>query len=106
VAYPKLHVDFGMWGLVRKASMIVFCVAAVGLLAAFYIPILKQSRAFQMEIDQKRAALRTQMEIHRRLTEELQLLKTSPLAVEQAVREKLGLVKPNEVIYRFEPDGG
>jgi len=39
------------------------------------------------------------------LREEVKLLKTDPDYIEAYAREKLGLVKEGEIIYRFEDEG-
>ena len=35
---------------------------------------------------------------------EIEALKTDPAYVERTARNKLNLVRPNEVIFRFEPE--
>ncbi|HTY80857.1 MAG TPA: septum formation initiator family protein [Candidatus Bathyarchaeia archaeon] len=41
-----------------------------------------------------------------RLTEEVERLRTDPEYIEQIAREKLGLVKPGERVYKLPPASG
>lgn len=103
MSYDKLQIDFGIWGAVKKIAVALVIVGILGSLALWYIPILKQTTALQKEIELKREALRRQQQLHQRYSEEIVALRTDPQAVQRAVREKLGLVKPEETIYHFEP---
>lgn len=100
--YDKLRVDFGVWGTIKKIAVMLVVICALGGLASWYIPILKQTTALQKEIEAKREAIRKQEELHQKYTEEIVALRTDPETVEHAVREKMGLAKSNETIYRFE----
>jgi cell division protein FtsB len=104
VADQTLYVDFGIWGTIRKVAIGVTVFALMCGLAAWYVPIVRQSAALQKEIEIRREALKKQYERQQQLQEEAQALRSNPDAVEEAAREKLGLVKPNETIYRFESD--
>lgn len=100
----KLYVDFGIWGTLRKAAIGVVVIALMCGLAVWYVPIVNQSTRLQREIDIRKAALARQQEKQKRYQEQILAFKTNPEAAEQAAREKLGLVKPNETIYRFESE--
>lgn len=102
MTYDKLEVDFGIWGTIKKIAVIFAVLGLLTCLALWYVPIFNQTVALQKEIDLKREALRKQQELHQKYMEEIVALRTDPETVEHAVREKLGLVKPNETIYHFE----
>ncbi len=102
MACDKLEVDFGVWGTIKKIAVTFAILGLLACLALWYIPILNQTIALQKEIDLKREALRKQQELQQKYTEEIVALRTDSETVEHAVREKLGLVKPNETIYHFE----
>ena len=102
MAYRQLEVDFGIWGTLRKLALTLVVMALIGGMGLWYIPILRQSNALQREIELKRLALKKQEELHQKLSNEIVALKTDPEAIERAIREKLGLVKPNETIFHFE----
>lgn len=40
---------------------------------------------------------------NKKMSEQIEQLKSNPRAVEQIAREELGMVRPDEVIYRFVP---
>src|SRR3990167_2033343 len=103
MANRKVEVNYGVWGMVRKAAVTVAVVAMLGGLVIWYIPIIKQTDALQKEIGAKRRQLEKQKELHQRYTDEITALRTDPETVERAVREKLNLVRPEEIIYHFEP---
>jgi len=98
VSDQKLHVDFGIWGTIRKAAIGVIVVALMCGLAAWYIPIVNQTSTYQKEIEIKKEALKKQLEKQQQYREEIQAFRTDPEVVEKAAREKLNLVKPNSVL--------
>jgi cell division protein FtsB len=106
VSDQKLYVDFGIWGTVRKAAIAIVVIALMCGLAAWYVPIVRQAAWLQKEIEIKKEAIKVHAEKQRRYMDEIQAFRSNPEVVEKAAREKLGLVKPNEVIYRFESDKG
>ena len=103
MAVRRMDVDLGGWGTIRKVAGVIITVAIAALLAAWYVPVIEQTRSLQRGIDEKRLALRKQRELHRRYREELDALRHNPEAVERAIRENLRLAKPHETIYHFEP---
>jgi len=102
MAANRIEVDFGIWGIMRKVAVTLFVTAILGALFLWYIPIIRQTNALQKEIESKRESLKRQQELHQKYNDELHALRTDPEAVEKAIREKLGLAKPNEKIYYFE----
>ena len=104
MAYGRLEVDFGVWGTIRKIALVVLVVGMFAGMVLLYIPVLRQNQRLQREIDLKREALNRQQQLQQQYMEQITALKTDPEAVERAVREKLGLARPNETIYHFEPN--
>ncbi len=102
MAYGRLEADFGVWGTIKKVSVVILVLAGVAATAAFYVPTINQAKSLQREIEDKRLALKKQQELHRKYSEEIQALRHDPEAVERAIRENLHLAKPDETIYRFE----
>ena len=48
----------------------------------------------------------TLLERNQRLRREIERLRTDDLYVEEMARRQLGLVRPNEFVYRFRHEGG
>lgn len=104
MAYGRLEVDFGVWGTIRKIALVVLGIGMFAGMVLWYIPALRQNQRLQREIEIKREALKRQQQQQQDYMEQITALKTDPEAVERAVREKLGLAKPNETLYHFEPN--
>ncbi len=103
MAYGRINVDYGAWGIVGKTAWAILITCGITAALVFiYVPSIRQSAALQKEIEIKREALKKQMELQQKYDEELRDLRSNPEAVERAAREKLKLVKPNEMIYIFE----
>lgn len=90
--------------LKRKAlNLALFLILASSILNALFgdrgfIEMLKARQQLQT-LEQEIVATKVQ---NQHLLEEIHALKTSPLAIERLAREKLGLVKPGEVILLIE----
>ena len=59
---------------------------------------LLRLRAEQQELGQSAFAL---LQTNNRLREDIQRLRTDDLYLEELARRQLGLVRPNETVYRF-----
>lgn len=61
-----------------------------------------------MNLRRNRLALEKQIErqqaLHHQLVVKLSKLKTDDAYLERLIREQLGFVRPNELVYRFPPD--
>ena len=84
-----------------KNAFILFAVAFVVL--AIFLPtfskwqdLQEKDRAYQQEIDDLK-------EEHTQLLEEKRLLEEDPVYLEKVAREKMGLIREGEVIYRLMP---
>ncbi|MDD2709279.1 MAG: septum formation initiator family protein [Verrucomicrobiae bacterium] len=100
--HRRLQVDYGVWGILRKVAVSIIVISIFVLVIASYVPALRQSQRLEEDIEVKRQALLQQRKLHDEYGGEILFLKTDPEAVERKVREKMGLAKPNEVIYHFE----
>jgi cell division protein FtsB len=92
----------------NKVITIVFIVlfAAAGLYAGmFFLDLnreLTQLRAQERSYQRKLAEAQAKLEMQEKY---LQQLRSDPKIIEQVIRRKLGYVRDNEVIFRFEdPD--
>jgi hypothetical protein len=98
-----IHVDFGVWGVVRKIAIVCVALALLAGLILWCIPVVKQGQALQKEIDIKREQLKRQQELHAKYSDEIFRLKNDPDAIERAIRIQEKKIKPGDEIYRFGP---
>ncbi len=84
--------------MAKKGLLKIYVIGAI--LTAFFLPgfvkyqrLKAQNRALEKEI----AELGTE---NRRLSEERKRLETDPVYVERKAREKLGVVKKGEIVYK------
>jgi len=98
----RIDVDYGVWGVVKRVSVIVSVACILSLLALWYLPIIKQSRALERDIEARHQALAKQQQLQQTHIDQLNALRTEHEAVERALRENLRYARPDEKIYRFE----
>lgn len=91
------------WDLLNK--LVRGAVVACGLVLAvvFFLPVVNHVRNFQRRHDEMKATLQQEQQIQQKLVQEVQALQHDPEYNERLAREKLGLARPNEVIFRFPP---
>lgn len=91
----------------RFAASLVWIAAIVGIgLSIGYIFWPQFMKYEELKRNEKSLELRIEGEQEKniRLRQEEYSLRTDPEYVEKVAREKLGLVKPGEIIYKFEED--
>lgn len=86
-----------------KKKIILGALAAIALLSFVYIPnylkiksLARENRALERQIEQIKST-------NLRLSEEQQRLKSDPLYLENVAREKLGVARKGEVVYKVLP---
>ena len=90
-----------MW--LQSLGFFVFVViVGIGVMLLF-VPVLQHGHAMQMEIARLDEEIGRQESLEKQQKTEIEALKTDPGYVERMARNKLNLVRPNEVIFRFEP---
>ena len=90
-----------------SAKGLIWAALFVLLLAGFiatYVPKLRDAGNLRLEKYKLDQQLREQETEYRRLLARQQALRNDPRAVERVTREKLGLGKPGETIFRFEAE--
>ncbi|MBI3811134.1 MAG: septum formation initiator family protein [Nitrospirae bacterium] len=83
----------------------------VGLLVSFYllVPLLVGDMGIVKYFELRRTHHQLQQEIqqlsdeNQKIQDEIHALWSDPAKIEQLAREKLGLVRPGEVVYQFQP---
>lgn len=91
------------WELVNKAVVLSIGAAVVILTFIIFIPVIKNVRDFERTLVEKQTLLDQEQKRMNILNREVELLRTDRDYNERVAREKFGLAKPNETIFRFTP---
>ncbi len=92
-----------LWARLQSLGFLVFA-GIVGLgVVLMFVPILQHRHAMLLEISRLDSEITRQESLEKRQKMEIEALKTDSAYVERTARNKLNLVRPNEVIFRFEP---
>jgi len=81
---------------------IIFYILAVLLIAMIFFPSIKAMREKRDMIGEYEAQIKELEKKNAQLKEEMRLLEEDPVYLEKIAREKMGLVKEGEVIYKIE----
>ena len=91
------------WGKLQSLGFFVF-VAIVGCgIALLFVPLLHQRREMQQDIARLDREIDQQETLEKKQKIEIEALKNDSSFIERTARNKLNLARPNEVIFRFEP---
>jgi cell division protein FtsB len=92
-----------LWTRLQSLGVLVFAgIVGFGVVLLF-VPILQHRHAMRLEISRLDEEIARQETLEKQQKMEIEALKTDPGYVERMARNKLNLVRPNEVIFRFEP---
>ena len=81
-------------------TLIVIGAIAIGLFA--FMPELERRRALTVQLDQEQAKLSNEQLIRQQRNREVQLLQNDPEYVEIIARDKIGVMKEGETIFRVD----
>lgn len=99
------EVDLGIWDKLLKAVVCLLIVAALMAVAVWYLPLIRQNERMRQEILRMDAQVQVEEDALRQQKQAVEVLRTDPLTVERQVRERLGLARAGETVFRFEePD--
>ena len=99
------RVDLGIWNKLTKAVIFLLIIAALIAVAVWYLPLIKQNERMRTEILRLDGEVAVQEEIAHRRKIQIEAMRNDPRTVERYAREKLGLAKVGETVFRFEePD--
>lgn len=96
-------INFMEW--LTKAVVTSIAAAVIVLTVVIFAPIIKDVHAYERNLNEKKILLAEETEKMKSLEREVELLRNSPGYNERIAREKLGLAKPGEMIFRFPPLG-
>jgi cell division protein FtsB len=86
-----------------KKKVIVLSIFGLILLGAIFIPGYVRFRKLAKLLREQERQIEEVKENNKRLEEELEKLKNDPLYLEKVAREKLGVARKGEIIYRVLP---
>ena len=99
------RVDLGIWNKLTKAVVFLLIIAALIAVAVWYLPLIKQNERMRTEILRLDGEVAAQEKIAHRRKIQIEAMRNDPRTVERYAREKLGLAKVGETVFRFEePD--
>jgi|TARA_B100001971_G_scaffold121080_2_gene111528 cell division protein FtsB len=99
------RVDLGIWDKLTKALVFLVILAVMVAVAVWYLPLIKQNERMRQEILRLEGEVIKEEELARRSKTSIEALRSDPKTVERFAREKLGLAKRGETVFRFEePD--
>jgi len=99
------RVDLGIWDKLTKALVFLVILAAMVAVAVWYLPLIKQNERMRQEILRLEGEIIKKKELARHNKASIEALRNDPKTVERFAREKLGLAKIDETVFRFEePD--
>jgi cell division protein FtsB len=87
----------------RLVAVLIILGIAVVTALAFY-PELRRLKSLGMQLDEEKAALAAEELLKERRTREVYLLQKDPEYVEIIARDKIGVMKPGETIFRDTPN--
>ncbi len=92
-----------LWVRLQSVGFIMFLAVLMGGLAMLFVPLLHRRHALQQELARLDKAIAQEEFREKQLRMEIDALKTDPVFVERVARQKLNLVRPHEMLFRFEP---
>ena len=96
------RVDLGIWDKLTKALVFLVILSAMVAVAVWYLPLIKQNERMRQEIFRLESEIIKEEELARRSKTSIEALRNDPKTVERFAREKLGLAKLDETVFRFE----
>ena len=97
-----MNVDLGIWSKLTRVVIFLFLVAAVLLIAVWYLPLIKQNERMRKEVLRLDSQIQKEEETSKRLKTSIDAMRNDPKSVERLARETLLYAKPGETIIRFE----
>jgi cell division protein FtsB len=90
-----------VWLAIYRISCAVLAVAVIAGLMEIFLPKIRENAARQKHISILEEQNRLKEEAARELRARRERFQDDPLYVERMAREKLGKIRPDEVIFRF-----
>ncbi len=90
------------WHKGNRVLMTLIALMALGLLGASFYPQWQHHNQLAAQLDEDRAKLRAEQLLQKQREREMHLLQTDADYIETIARDKLGVMKDGETIFRLE----
>ena len=92
-----------VWQQLNRVLRVLLVIAILLVIVSLFAPPYKRLLASRAAIDALQGQVNDQKMLLARRTREVNLLTTDPAYLEAIARDRLGLMKEGETIFRFEP---
>lgn len=92
-----------IWDTLSKVVICLLFVAGLLAVVFWYLPLIQENQRYRREILHLEAKIAEQERVARSLRATIDSLQHDPRALERLAREKLGWVRTNEMVVRFDP---
>jgi cell division protein FtsB len=92
-----------LWQRIQSLGFAVFVLVVAFGLGLLFLPLLRRSHLMQQEIRRLDREIQRLDVLEQQQRAEIDALKTDAAFVERTARDKLNLAKPNETVFKFEP---
>ena len=92
-----------LWQRIQSLGFAVFVLVVAFGLGLLFLPLLRRSHLMQQDIRRLDREIERLEAAERQQRAEIDALKVDAAFVERTARDKLNLAKPNETIFKFEP---
>ncbi|MGD0016008.1 MAG: septum formation initiator family protein [Verrucomicrobiia bacterium] len=92
-----------LWQRIQSLGFFVFVLVVAFGLGLLFLPLLHRSHSMQQDMRRLDSEIERQEAVERQQHAEIDALKTDPSFLERTARSKLNLAKPNETVFKFEP---
>ena len=92
-----------LWQRIQSLGFFVFVLVVAFGLGLLFLPLLGRSHLMQQDMWRLDREIERQEAVERQQRAEIEALKTDASFLERTARSKLNLAKPNETVFKFEP---
>ena len=93
----------GVWHFLNRLLVLLIVFAIIAGIIGSFLPALRRQREQAERLDNLKKEIEAQKTILTRRTREVDLLNHDPGYVEVLARDRLGMMKENETIFRIDP---
>lgn len=91
-----------LWQRLQPFGVVILAGAVAVAATLLFFPLLQKRRALLAELERLDREIARQEALEQQQRAEIEALRTDPHYIEQTIRDRLNLARPNELIFRFE----